>query len=281
MSIIQNAHSILTSNHSPLSIEGAAMDFAKELNWSPSYFVEPNDFDEQTYANGHLVVEYGLENAATISFIKTAYLDELSKEQESKLLAFSYNNMIDWHIAVSKHQVRYYHVRQEDILKRIIDTRTIRSDDFEEVRREAFEQVIGKRFNPNIKALDDVLIDTIKKWKFQIANEHQNKLPIKVFANLFNAIILVRSVEDFSKKKGIIRDSRILDSIPGGSLFDSLEAALLRLNIILPQGLIDLAEIQKINIGESDIRRLFDDFYDSPYRFRYDFSVIIAAAKWS
>src|SRR5207237_536906 len=64
------------------------------------------------------------------------------------------------------------------------------------LRSNAFEQVTGKRPNPNLRALDDELIVTISKWKRNLSAELGNVVPNEAFSALFNAIILARAVED-------------------------------------------------------------------------------------
>src|SRR5271169_3603115 len=74
-------------------------DFAVELGWRPSDQLSLPGTEQ--FTSGHLVVEHGLQNAAVISFLRQPirYLD-LDNFQQKRLLNASYNNLIDWHIAI-------------------------------------------------------------------------------------------------------------------------------------------------------------------------------------
>ena len=74
-------------------------DFAVGLGWRPSdQLVLPGT---EEFAYGHLVVEHGLQNSAVISLLRnTIRFTELDSFKQKKLLNASYNNLIDWHIAV-------------------------------------------------------------------------------------------------------------------------------------------------------------------------------------
>src|SRR5436190_1605710 len=53
----------------------------------------------------------------------------------------------------------------------IVESRLISPDNLDSLRSEAFEQITGKRPNPNIPALDDALIKTISSWKRNLVAE--------------------------------------------------------------------------------------------------------------
>jgi hypothetical protein len=79
--------------------------FAEEFRWAPSYEVR-GTFGVDS-VGGHLVVEHGLDNSATISFLKARHrAEDLNAGQLRALLAISYNNLIEWHMFVSEYDVR-------------------------------------------------------------------------------------------------------------------------------------------------------------------------------
>jgi hypothetical protein len=128
-------------------------DFAYNFGWTPSDVLEiplTNDF-----ATAHLIIEHGLENQAVITFLQRRYSD-LSYEERRSLLNISYNNLVDWHIQIEADQISYIFNRCDP--ERIVDVRRISRDNLENLRSRAFEQISGKRQNPNLPALDDALI---------------------------------------------------------------------------------------------------------------------------
>jgi hypothetical protein len=134
-------------------------DFAYELGWRPSDQLEvPSVAD---VANAHLVVEHGLENSAVISFLRSPW-NELSNTQQKRLLTISYNNLVDWHIQVQPNEVSFVHNR---VVPLRAQTFPISRNEIDNLRSEAFEQIVGRRPNPNLPALDDALIATISFWK--------------------------------------------------------------------------------------------------------------------
>ena len=54
---VQTLHSILTSSIQPENSKDLIINFAKELGWSPSYFISPSKSEN---SNGYLVIEHGL-----------------------------------------------------------------------------------------------------------------------------------------------------------------------------------------------------------------------------
>ena len=85
-------------------------DFAAELGWRPSNRLElPLSLE---FANGHLVVEHGLEYTAVITFLLHPYrFNDLNPLQQKMLLSASYNNLIDWNITVDYEFVSFIYNR--------------------------------------------------------------------------------------------------------------------------------------------------------------------------
>src|ERR1039458_25181 len=89
----------LTRSELPSSQRRIALkEFAVLNGWRPSD--EMDDYPgTERIANGHLVVEHGLDNSAVISFLRadSPFLT-LSRSEQNRLLCISYNNMVDWHV---------------------------------------------------------------------------------------------------------------------------------------------------------------------------------------
>lgn len=81
----------LTDIKTPDKADALVNHFAHGLGWNPSYFSFGNT---DAFTNGHLIVEYGLENTIVLSFLKSPF-DELDYSEKKKLLAVSYNNLVD------------------------------------------------------------------------------------------------------------------------------------------------------------------------------------------
>lgn len=101
MNNIANIYSSLTSNTKVENTKHLVLEFAKELGWNPSYFIEPSSVEK---SNGYLVIEHGLQNSAIISFLKERN-EDLTLIEEENLLALSYNNLVNWHITIDSRYI--------------------------------------------------------------------------------------------------------------------------------------------------------------------------------
>ncbi len=120
-------------------------DFAAELGWKPSDHLDvPNVSD---IANAHLIVEHGLENAAVISFLQRSW-HTLDSNSRRNLFNISYNNLVDWHIQVQSDWVFFFFNRTNP--PTLVENFPISQSDYDLLRSEAFEQISGKRPNPNM-----------------------------------------------------------------------------------------------------------------------------------
>ena len=143
MKSIASLHQTLTSSNPNGDIKGDVYSFAKQLGWNPSYYFEPYP---SMPVNGHLIVEHGLENAAIISFLKGD--DDLSNSDERKLLALSYNNLLNWHITIGSRDITYYYVLN-NLKYEVARERIKRDDEISILGIELFEKIIQKKPNPN------------------------------------------------------------------------------------------------------------------------------------
>ena len=131
-------------------------DFASEFGWRPS-----DRLDGMTVAdlaNGHLVVEHGLENTAVITFLREPRrYSALDYADRHRLLAFSYNNLVDWHIQVDAESVTFVFNRR-DGRQGVVESQRFSRGNVDVLRVDAFERIADRRPNPNLPALDDALI---------------------------------------------------------------------------------------------------------------------------
>lgn len=197
--MMPNAYDIaiqLTSNVLPIIDRSRLFnDFAYALGWHPSDKLDEPTLKDLT--NGHLMVEHGLENSAVITFLKSPKtVHDLDADEQRRLLAISYNNLVDWHIYIGRDSGAY-------VFNRIDPPQPqpfyFSRADHTKLRSDIFEQISGKRQNPNLPSLDDALIDTISYWKRVLAAELGTFVSNDSLSALFNAIIFVRAVEDFRK----------------------------------------------------------------------------------
>lgn len=68
-------------------------------------------------------------------------------------------------------------------------------------RAEAFDKIVGRRPNPNIRALDDALMATISHWKRVLPGELHVHLANDNISELFNGIIFACALEDCERWK--------------------------------------------------------------------------------
>jgi len=254
--------------------------FATELGWTPSYYLSPSN--EADYVNIHLVVEHGLENTAIITFLKTSY-SELTESNRRELLNISYNNMVDWHIHIEQNRVLYIYNRFNPI-DNIVTEHDFKRDQYDKLRSEAFEKIIGQRPSPNIPALDDSLINTISYWKRNISAELNNEISNESLSLLFNSIIFIRALEDNLSRYNNFENSKLLleswktciDSENFiANVFKTTLKSLKKENI--PEYLIDFGGLKVFNaINKQSFSYLLNDFYTNRNNsfFKYDFSIM-------
>jgi len=259
-------------------------DFAHNFGWTPSDILEIPSTNE--FANAHLIIEHGLENQAVITFLQRRYSD-LTYEEKKRLLNISYNNLVDWHIQIEADQISYIFNRCDP--EKIVETRRISRDDLDNLRSKAFEQISGKRQNPNLPALDDALINTISFWKRSLYSEMGNSISNRELSALFNSIIFTRAVEDNFRR---LNPSRAEEFSNSQALFESviqskgeqltIRKAIFRTLEYFGQKNIPLYLIDKSLLSAFDdldgqtLQVLVRDFYRIKYAkpYEYDFSLI-------
>jgi tRNA1(Val) A37 N6-methylase TrmN6 len=266
-------------------------DFADELGWEPNdSFFAPQ---VEELATAHLLVEHGLENTAVLSFLgnRRSYSD-LTYAERSSLLALSYNNLVDWHIQISATDVFiiFNRVSPSDDAS-IVDHFLLSRGHVDKLRSEMFEEVIGKRPNPNLPALDDALIDTISGWKRKLSAETNSRASNRALSALFNGVIFARAIEDHALRMRQLptnhvtsRNARALlrvwtESDPPiltvrAALSKTISDFIGKENV--PSYLLDESELRLFDeLDRETVGALFADFYQNPaVPYDYDFSVM-------
>src|SRR5207245_10885334 len=118
-------------------------------------------------------------------------------------------------------------------------------------RVEAFDRIVGRRPNPNLKSLDRALIETISFWKRSLAAELGQDVKLDHISALFNAIIFVRALED-DRHHQTPNSQRILlnewsDSAqPPATVAACIQSCMARLGAAdLPPDLLDLRHLRR------------------------------------
>ena len=194
----------------------AMRSFAEELRWTPSYEVR-GSFGLNFIAD-HLVVEHGLDNAATISFLKASRrATDLDSAQLQALLTISYNNLVEWHLFVSESDFRWVNNLADRSTEPRADlTHGLAPSDISRLLSSAYldESAGFEGVRRSLQPCDEALIKIISRWKRLLKADYPNASNRNISA-LFNALILIRGCED-----------RDLDRMPGSSrlLLEALDA---------------------------------------------------------
>lgn len=115
-------------------------DFAQTLGWLPTDRFDAQELTDSTTA--HLLVEHGLEHTAVISFFRyPRRYSDLSIAEVQRLLAISYNNLVDWHIQVQSDEVLYVFNRLDP--PQVVESFLISRREAKSLRSDAFEQITG------------------------------------------------------------------------------------------------------------------------------------------
>lgn len=175
----------------------AMRGFAEQLHWTPSYEVQ-GSFGVDVISS-HLVVEHGLDNSATISFLRAPYrAGELDAAQLRALLAVSYNNLVEWHLFVSQSDVRR--------INNLADpSRGSDADRIDLLTRSDFERHLSATdldrlfstdgFRRSRRACDEALLQVVSRWKRMLKADYA-EVENQNLSALFNALIFVRGCED-------------------------------------------------------------------------------------
>ena len=182
----------LTSGYLPESDRVVRLqEFSRELGWRPTDRLDTPSLRQ--IAAAQLLVEHGLENSAVVTFLRSPkQYSSLSSEERQSLLGTSYNNLVHWHVAIDGAGISFVYVRTR--IPTAVATHELSRENYESLRSEIFEQIVGRRPSPNIPALDDALIKTISLWKRALNGELQNQVSNAQLACLFNTLIFARAL---------------------------------------------------------------------------------------
>jgi type I restriction-modification system DNA methylase subunit len=280
MNQIFDTVSALTSN-APTRLDKSLLvqKFARELGWTPSYDLFPGV--ESDFVNIHLIVEHGLEDSAVLSFLTVPY-NNLNETQRRSLLNISYNNLVDWHIHIDREKATYVYNRNTSSAN-VVQEITYRNEQYEGLRNDAFEKIIGKKVSPNIPSLDDALINTISYWKRAISADLDNDVSNESLSALFNAIIFIRAIEDNVKRyeRNKLSSPVLIDAwnrYQGSSHFTGIIAEAQKiLEKEIPTYLLDRNDLKVFDrLNKQTISYLISDFYQNRNSgfYNYDFSIM-------
>jgi SAM-dependent methyltransferase len=252
--------------------------FARENGWRPSDKIDVYPGTEDI-ANGHILVEHGLANAAVLSFLKDTHpFASLGRSEQLRLLSLSYNNLVDWHLFPDPLGLTavYNRTQPPSPLRLSID-------EYPEVWRAAsFDMVSGRRPNPNLPSLDDALVRTLSDWKRRLPTEAGAGVDNSNISALFNGILFVRAAEDHNRALAPNAGQILLDVWTQGrrkpaTIRSCLKACLKSLGITNTGGFkIDYDALSVFDtLTRETIQALLSDFYQNRFApYSYDFSLI-------
>ena len=250
-------------------------NFAQENGWLPSYTIEYRKTED--LANGHIVVEHGLDTTAVISFLnRDNPFSQLSLYQQIDLLTISYNNLVDWHLFPDREGITAVYNRKTPLHAKYVS----RIKQPNVWRVEAFGSIVEKVVNPNIKSLDQGLVDILMFWKKAIVSEMGYSISNSAISALFNSFLFVRAVEDQKRWQDPNLNRILLDTWSRlrtpRTIVACLKGCFRRLGTSFPRSLLDIEELKKFDgLAEDSATQLFEEFYKNklvPYE--YDFSLI-------
>lgn len=268
----------ITSHELPQGeMHRALRDFSRELGWRPSYYIVEAPFVDET-AKAHLVVEHGLEPSAVITFLGTARpFSAIQLSEQNRLLEISYNNLADWHLCVEPTQVSFCYNRTRPFT--LIGTERISRSNMDTLRNESFDQVVGRRPNPNLPNLDEALMRTVSKWKRSLAADMRDRPSNEHYSALFNAIIFARAVEDHNRRRERLVAPLLLEEWEReqGSLRATIRRCLERfVHTAIPRELLDDEKLAPFDsLDWTTVQALLYEFYYNQHApYNYNFSLM-------
>src|SRR4029077_16528304 len=150
-----------------------------------------------------------------------------------------------------------------------VETHFLLSQTSDAWRAEAFDRIVGRRPNPNLKSLDRALIETISLWKRSLAAELGQNVKLDEISALFNAVIFVRALEDDRRHQApnterVLLDIWSDDAQPPATVAACIRSWVARLGAAnLPPDLLDLKHLTGFdNLNRETVHWLLRDFYD-------------------
>lgn len=252
--------------------------FATATGWQPSDVID--DYPRLTeIATGHIVVEHGLDTSAVISFLPQERLfAALHGGEQSALLAFSYNQLIDWHLFPDRGGITIVHNRGQPTQAKYVAL-VERNDAWLAGTFGSLADGPSTTF----KGLDDALIETIARWRRFLRAELGDAVHTHHIAALFNIIIFLRTLED-QTQHARPRSARLLldavDATGSGGVRYALERAVHNLGMdrLMPSAEIgaDLEDLRVLDtLGAGTAAQMLSEFYLNRFApYDYDFSLM-------
>lgn len=176
-------------------------DFSIEFGWRPNDLIETHG----ALSTASLVVEHGLDNAAVLSFLPAERrLRDIRVDERRSIVGIAYNSLVDWHVWIDRESIEYVYNRTDPIHPTIVHG--FDQADYSALTKKVFDQAVDAAPNPNIPALDGILLETIANWRRILRSELGTTATNESISALFNAIIFARAVEDFHT--GVLTESR-------------------------------------------------------------------------
>lgn len=252
-------------------------DFAEQLNWTPNYTVHDRRMPDRPMV--HLVVEHGLENTTTLTFLSQAFdADNIDSLHRSTIFEASYNNLISRHIFLFQNKALFY-----DNLKKkpLIKTYDLSSDEISVIESGQSHQVFSKVRGPELVRCDDALIRTVRRWKQILEAEFQASEASQGIASLFNALFFLRAWEDFNFLQKGVHDvtlkEQVIDNFTDDLNLGNLISAYID-GVSNNDDLRQMMDFDKLAllppIPKWTAVNLISDFYKgdlAPYRFNFAF----------
>ncbi|WP_295822431.1 N-6 DNA methylase [uncultured Deinococcus sp.] len=201
---------------------------------------------------------------------------------EKDLLSISYNNLTDWHIQIYSDIIRVYFNRTSP--PTLVESIEVTDLGIDRLHRRNFEIITNKRPSPNIPSLDVALIKTISEGKATIHSSLLSKgitVGNEEISALFNALIVIRAIEDYANSSvetdlRYIDDSLLADwqTKSNIDIQTIISEYIAEHDLKIPSYLVNTAEISIFSHLE---RYIITDIIRGLYRGRYygyDFSVI-------
>ena len=272
----------LTKTDIPISERHQVLKHFAEINgWRPSDEIAEYPVN-LNISNGHLIVEHGLEITAVITFLKDGNnFIGLEKNQQLKLLGLSYNNLIEWHFFPDVDGLTVIYNREEPFKPRripLVEQSNIWSAD-------AFDIITEKKPNPNLKRLDNSLIDTLSMWKRLLRAEIGDDATNISISMLFNSILMVRAIEDNKRRQEPNDRQTMLDNwrqLNGDNktIRNCIKQSIANIthngSRRIPQAFLNEDYLTIFDsLDEITVVNLFNDFYVNRFTpYKYDFSII-------
>ena len=251
------------------------MEFSYQFGWRPNDFIETVD----TLTTASLVVEHGLDNAAVLSFLPAdRRLRDLQFDERRSILGLSYNSLVDWHVWVDRESIEYIYNRTFPPPQ--TQARRFDRTDYSALTKIVFDQAVGHAPNPNVPALDGILLETISSWRRVLRSELGEIATYTSLSSLFNALIFARAVEDYhAKLPDLSKQPSLREYVEEYDLAipDAIERSIVeRTGSSIPEALLDRSALQPFERLSRGLRAgLVGAFYGHPsVPYAYDFSVM-------